>query len=84
MANGNGRVTVSNGVDSVQFARFVGKTVGQVRDDSLVVESFNLSGDEQASVTRGDNPAESVDNRFVLRSGDVLSFTRQSGEKGSV
>lgn len=75
-------VRVSNGgANNVSSDRYEGWTVGDVRSDSVTADLLNLTGDESASVGSGADRS-TVDDDYVLEAGDVLSFSRQAGNKG--
>lgn len=74
-------VTVKNGVNSRSFETLVGRSVGDVTGDDIVMELLSLEGDENAQIRRNGNVFGAVESD-VLQDGDELIFVRSGGSKG--
>lgn len=71
-------VTFRNGV-TLQSLAWDGRDVDEVFDNDVLVELLGLQGNENYEIT---NTVGTVVDRSTLRSGDVVTFSRSTGNKG--
>ena len=78
----NSNATFIHGANEWATDRFNNRTVGDVRNMSLVQDTLNLQGNESAVLEDSYGEEESVADNYVIQAGDTIRFTRQAGTKG--
>jgi hypothetical protein len=79
-----GTVTISSNSDSQSFTHIVGKQVRSVLRDATLREIFAFpTTNPTVEVSTRGGDFKTVPQTYVLRAGDELRISRESGEKGN-